>query len=98
MKRKVLRYSNRQKQGFKMRTLLSYPTNIGIFDVGQSEDKKYHIIFDDESLGAFDSIQEAVDQLINNQTSPIFHQDSKEKIDTSNLGIPKDYTQWDSAY
>ena len=81
-----------------MRIILSYPTNIGTFDLGQSLDKKYHILFDDESLGNYNSIQEAVDNLIENKTSPIFNNDTKEAIDTSTLGIPSDYTQWDTAY
>jgi hypothetical protein len=30
-----------------MRILISYPTEIGIFDIGQCEDRKYHPIFND---------------------------------------------------
>jgi hypothetical protein len=81
-----------------MRVLISYPTNIGIFDIGQSEDKKYHVIFDDTSLGSFTSIQDAVDNLITNKTSAVIDPNTNKKVDTSNLGIPKDYTEWDSSY
>ena len=81
-----------------MRILLSYPTDIGIFDIGQSEDKKYHPIFDDTSLGAFSSIQDAVDNLIANKTQTVINPDTNEAVDTSTLGIPQDYTQWDTAY
>jgi hypothetical protein len=81
-----------------MRILLSYPTEIGIFDIGQCEERKYHPIFNDESLGSYASIQEAVDNLVANKTVTIIHFETKEKIDTSKLDIPQDYTQWDCAY
>ncbi|WP_419765177.1 MAG: hypothetical protein ACNI28_01870 [Arcobacter sp.] len=81
-----------------MRVLISYPTNIGIFDIGQSEDKKYHPIFDDTSLGAFTSIQEAVDKLITNKTIPVIDPNTNKEVDTSTLDIPQDYTQWDTSY
>ena len=81
-----------------MRILLSYPTDIGIFDIGQSEDKKYHPIFNDTSLGAFNSIQDAVDNLITNNTITVINPDTNTIVDTSTLDIPQDYTQWDSAY
>lgn len=81
-----------------MRVLISYPTNIGIFDIGQSEDKKYHVIFDDTSLGAFTSIQEAVDNLITNKTSTVIDPNTNKEVDTSSLGIPQDYTEWNSSY
>ncbi len=81
-----------------MRILVSYPTDVGIFDIGQSIDKKYHPIYNDESLGSYPSVQEAVDSLIKNLTLPVKHVQTKELIDTSKLNIPKDYTQWDSNY
>lgn len=81
-----------------MRVLVSYPTDIGIFDIGQSEDRKYHPIFNDTSLGAFNSIQEAVDNLIKNNIETVIDPDTNKEVDTSKLGIPQDYTQWDSSY
>lgn len=81
-----------------MRILLSYPTDIGIFDIGQSENKKYHPIFNDTSLGEYSSVQEAVDALLSNSTSPVYHMETKELIDTSTLGISKNYLEWDVAY
>lgn len=81
-----------------MRILLSYPTDIGIFDIGQSENKKYHPIFNDTSLGEYSSVQEAVDALVANSTSPVYHMETKELIDTSTLGISENYLEWDVAY
>jgi len=81
-----------------LRILISYPTDVGIFDIGQSLDKKYHVIFNDESLGNYSSVQEAVDSLVKDEISPIFKPESEERINTSTLKIPSDYTQWDSNY
>lgn len=81
-----------------MRVILSYPTPKGLFELGQDKERKYHILYDEESVGKYDSIQNAVDALINNETEDIIHPDTKEIIDTSKLDIPEDYTQWDSGY
>lgn len=81
-----------------MRILLSYPSEVGIFDIGQSLDMKYHVIFNDESLGSYSSVQGAVDALVNGETSKVLDVETKEEIDTSKLSIESDYTQWDSNY
>ena len=81
-----------------MRILISYPTEVGIFDIGQSPDRKYHVIFNTESLGVYTSVQDAVNALVRNETLPIIHTETNERIDSSILGIIEDYTQWDSNY
>lgn len=80
-----------------MRVLLSYPSSVGIFDLAQDKEKKYHIIFEDDSIGSFSSVQDAVDALVENKMEVILYE-TKERVDTSTLGIPSDYTQWDSNY
>lgn len=81
-----------------MRILISYPTNIGIFDIGQCKDRKYHPIFNDSSLGNFNSVQDAVDFLVKNPTLTVIDPESNKAIKTIDLGISDDYTQWDSSY
>ena len=81
-----------------MRILISYPTEIGIFDIGQTPDRKYHAIFNEQSLGIYKSVQDAVDALVKNETSDVLHPETFELIDTTTLGIVEDYTQWDSNY
>lgn len=80
-----------------MRVLLSYPTDVGIFDIGQCTKRKYHPMYNEESLGSFSSMQEAVDALVNNELE-LKDYESGQLIDTSKLGISSDYTQWDSNY
>lgn len=81
-----------------MRILISYPTNIGIFDIGQCKDRQYHPIFNDSSLGNFDSVQDAVDFLVKNPILTVIDPESNKAIKTIDLGISDDYTQWDSSY
>lgn len=82
-----------------MRTLVSYPTEVGVFEIGQTPNRKYHVVFDEESYGEYSSIQDAVDALVdNNLAIPFYQPSSKEPFDTSTLGISRDYTQWDSVY
>lgn len=81
-----------------MRILISYPTEVGIFDIGQDENRKYHPIFNEDSLGVYSSIQEAVDNLITNRVSTVLNPETNKPVDTSKLGIPQDYTQWDMTY
>ena len=81
-----------------MRILLSYPTDIGIFDIGQSLDKKYHPIYNDTSLGTYDSVQDAVDALVSNSTGDIYNMETQELVDSSTLGISQDYLEWDTNY
>lgn len=81
-----------------MRVLISFPTKIGIFDIGQSEDRKYHPIFNEESLGSFDSVQDAVDILVKDLTLTVIDPETRKEVNTSSLEISDDYTQWDSAY
>lgn len=81
-----------------MRILISYPTDIGTFDIGQSENRKYHPIYNDTSLGEYDSAKDAVDALIENKTSPIYSVETGDLVDSSTLGISQDYLEWDSSY
>ena len=81
-----------------MRILIEQPTNIGTFYLGQSKNRKYHPIFNDTSLGEFNTAQEAVDFLIDNKDLFVEDPETQEKVYTSTLDIPRDYTHWDSIY
>lgn len=82
-----------------MRTILSYPTKIGEFYIGQSSvNKKYHILFNEESLGEYSSVQEAVNSLVEGKSSQIIDPDSGKEVEVETLGIAKNYTEWDTSY
>lgn len=81
-----------------MRILIEHPTIVGIFSICQSSDRKYHPIFDDESLGTYNSVQDAVDGLLANDTLDLKHPETDEKLSINDLDIATDYLEWNSAY
>jgi len=77
-----------------MKLLLSYRTKIGSFYIGQSPDGRYHPVFDDDSLGSYASIDQAAEDLVNNATFSVLHPSTLELVDTSALGLPEDWREW----
>lgn len=77
-----------------MRLFLSYRTSIGSFFIGQSPDGRFHPIFDDDSLGSYATVEQAVDDLVNNATFSVLHPRTNKLIDTSALGIPENWREW----
>ncbi len=65
-----------------------YRTSVGIFLIAQRSGR-WHVIFDDESLGSYATPQQAVDDLAGGHTFSPGH-----GIDTSKLGIPDDINEW----
>ncbi len=80
-----------------MKTLIEHHTKIGTFSIAQSEDGRFHPFFDEEDLGSYASIMQAVDDLVNNATFSVLHPKTSELVDTSNLGIPEDPNDWERA-
>lgn len=77
-----------------MRALLRYPTQAGTFYIAQSADGRFHPMFDDDSLGSYRSIAQAIDDLTNDATSSVLHPETFELLDTSVLGLPDDPGEW----
>jgi hypothetical protein len=71
-----------------MRKILKYSTQIGPFYIAQSDDGRYHPVFEDESLGSYGSIALAIDDLTGGHTFC--------SRDTSKLGIPDNVADWQS--
>ena len=77
-----------------MKRLCKYRTRAGSFYIAQSEDGRFHPIYDDESLGSYESIMQAIDDLVCDATFSVLHPNSGAIIDTSELGIPDDPAEW----
>lgn len=77
-----------------MKLLISCQTRVGAFYVGQSPDGRFHPIFDDESLGSYASVEQAVDDLVNNATFSVLNPRTLKLVDTSTLGLPEDWRLW----
>ena len=78
-----------------MKALLQYKTKVGTFYIAQSSDGRFHPVFDDESLGSYASIAQAVDDLVLNATFSVLHPVTSDLLDTSELGLPEDPGEWE---
>ena len=79
-----------------LKLLLEYKTSVGIFYIAQSDDGRFHPIFNDESLGSYNKIFHATEDLAFGVTFSVLHPETGELIDTSELGIPEDPIEWKS--
>lgn len=78
-----------------MKTLLKYKTKVGTFYISQSDDGRFHPVYDDESLGSYVSIEQAIDDLVLDATFSVLHPDTSDSIDTSELNLPEDPKEWE---
>lgn len=72
-----------------MKMLYAYRTRVGTFFIGQSQDGRFHPVFDNESLGSYVSAQHAAEDVAGGHTFT-----PPGGFDTSTLGIPEDVTEW----
>lgn len=72
----------------KSATCYSHATHAGIFYIRLLRDMRWHIVFEDESLGGYMSPQHALDDLCGGHTF------SCSAGDTSGLGIPDEISEW----
>ncbi len=77
-----------------MKILLKFNTKAGTFYIGQSNDGRFHPIYDNESLGSYKQIWQATEDLSLNVTYSVLHSETGELLDTSELGISGDPSEW----
>ncbi len=80
-----------------MKKLLFYKTKAGTFYICQSQDGRFCSVYDEESLGSYISINQTIDDLIQNATGSVLHHSTGELLDTSVLGLPEDPSEWEKA-
>jgi hypothetical protein len=78
-----------------MKMLLSCETSIGTFYIAQTQDGRFHPVYDGDSLGSYAELWQAVEDLTIDATCSILHPVTSELVDTSTLGIPEDWQEWD---
>ncbi|MFN8766601.1 MAG: hypothetical protein ACK5ZC_19220 [Pirellulaceae bacterium] len=79
----------------RCKLLYCWNTTAGTFYIGQSEDGRFHPIYNDESYGSYLKDWQASEDLAHNLTEPIHHPTTGKRIDTSKLGIPDHTSDWD---
>ena len=72
-----------------MRKLFVWNTKIGPFYIAEFQGR-FHPVFEDDSLGSYSTPQQAAEDLAGGHTFSI-----SSGIDTANLGIPDDITEWE---
>lgn len=77
-----------------MNLLLKINTKVGPFYIGQSNDGRFHPIYDNEGLGSYSQIWQATEDLATNSTYSVLHPKTGALLDTSQLGIPEDPNGW----
>jgi hypothetical protein len=77
-----------------MKLLLSYNTKAGTFYIGQSDDGRFHLIYNGEKLGSYADARQATEDLATNSTDSVLHSVTGKVLDTSQLGIPEDPSEW----
>ncbi len=77
-----------------MKRLLKFNTKAGTFYIGQSNDGRFHPIYNNESLGSYEQIWQAAEDLSLNVTYSALHFETGDLLDTSELGIPSDPSEW----
>jgi hypothetical protein len=76
-----------------LRKIYTWPTRVGRFYIAASDDGRFHPVYDDESLGSYYSAQHAAEDLAGGHTFSI-----SSGIDTADLGIPYDVSEWERFY
>lgn len=76
----------------RLAILYSHRTSLGTFHIAQSDDGRFHPLFNGESLGSYATPEMAVDDLAGGHTFSATGVD-----DTSTLGIPYDLSEWNNV-
>ena len=77
-----------------MKKLYYCKTRVGTFYIAQSDDGRFHAMYEDESCGSYASAWQAADSLASNTTYTVSGPDGA-ALDTSKLGIPEGLSQWE---
>ena len=78
-----------------MDRLLKFESTAGTFFIARDETRRVHILFNDESVGVYGDIVEAVDSFVNESGFYILHPELGYPLDTFDLSIPDDISGWE---
>ena len=75
-----------------MRLLYKFDTRVGTFYIGQSDDGRFHPLFQGDDLGSYAHPWQAAEELAGGHTCSVVGVD-----DTSVLGIPMHHLEWEQV-
>ena len=68
-----------------------FKTQAGTFMI-VAKKGRWHLIFQDDPVGSYATVEQAVDALASGQAFSL-----RGRVDTANLGIPRDLGEWSRA-
>lgn len=77
-----------------MTKLLRFESTAGVFYVARGDDRRYHILFNDEIVGSYPDIADAVESFVHESDFYILHPELGYPLDTHDLSIPDDISGW----
>lgn len=78
-----------------MHRFLKFDSTAGTFYVARDDVRQIHILFNDESVGIYEDIADAVESFVNESGFYILHPELAYPLDTFDLSIPDDISGWD---
>ncbi|UFS63554.1 hypothetical protein LOH54_05335 [Sulfurimonas sp. HSL-3221] len=78
-----------------MTKILRFKTAAGIFHVARDGGGRYHILFNDESMGDYGDMIDAIEGFVHESGFYIIHPEMAYPLDTFDLGIPDDISGWE---
>lgn len=77
-----------------MTKLLFFKSTAGVFHVARDEMKRYHILFNEESVGVYGDMVEAIESFVNESDFYILHPELAYPLDLFDLSVPDDISGW----
>ena len=75
------------------RKLYFWKTRVGVFYIVQTDNGRFHPMFDDETLGSYATADQAAEDLAGGHTDSVMS--GLNLVDTAKLGIPASASEWE---
>ncbi len=79
----------------RFRLIRYYETTAGTFYIGQSDDGRFHPVYNGESLGSYATDWQAAEDLAHGGTGAVFDARTGKPLNTAQLGIPDSVRDWE---
>lgn len=77
-----------------MNKILYFESTAGIFHVARDEMKRYYILFNDDVMGTYSDMVDAIESFVYESGFKILHPEMGYFFDTYDLGVPDDIDGW----
>lgn len=74
--------------------LLKFESTAGTFHIARDPEKRYSVLFNDEPVGHYADIADAIESFVHESDFYILHPELGYPLDTYDLSIPDDISGW----